>query len=55
VPPPPLEEGREIIFWESFETAFPGVMWTAYDLNAGWGEDYWDDVTCQAVSGWWSV
>ncbi len=36
---------------ENFEAGFPDAYWAVGDLDAGRGSDFWDDVTCNHVSG----
>jgi len=50
----PMKEGREILFFEGFESEWPG-QWDVGDDDPGNGYDYWGDVyDCYFYSGWWS-
>jgi len=40
---------------EDFESGFPDGYWSVGDLNGGNGFDYWDDVTCNPLSGSYSA
>ncbi len=50
----PLREGQDVLFFEGFESVWPG-QWYVGDGDPGNGYDYWGDLyDWYVVSGWWS-
>ncbi|MBN1811814.1 MAG: hypothetical protein JXA14_08260, partial [Anaerolineae bacterium] len=50
------DAGWVTILYEDPQGDFPSANdWTVYDGDTNSGDDYWDDLTCRAYSGSWSI